>query len=221
MNRKSALDRSAFFDLRDQREKLQENERLMKNNLHRIQNELAIIKGKIAPFKPQEWEKSALIFCSLEELFAIQTEIEWRFGQIRACSDLWHKKIPEDDLKYELIDLLEKYRCRYCKKLGHHKDKCPKLELKDLSIRRREEEERKQEERRRIREDVERTIKAPKTLPFVRVQQEDCPICLQPFTDKDTIEVLSCFHYFHVSCYDTYSKTQERQPCPCPICRQE
>lgn len=46
----------------------------------------------------------------------------------------------------------------------------------------------------------------------------DCPICLEPFTENN-LAILNCGHKFHFRCILTYIK-QDRSNNQCPICRE-
>lgn len=63
-------------------------------------------------------------------------------------------------------------------------------------------------------------IKKMKAVRFVRVkdhtQHDCCPICLEAFSDNDTVKRIKCGHVFHSSCIDPWlSEISDI----CPVCR--
>ena len=47
-------------------------------------------------------------------------------------------------------------------------------------------------------------------------EHKECSICLEQIEKKDEIKkLLNCNHYFHKSCIDTWSRTNNT----CPLCR--
>lgn len=48
----------------------------------------------------------------------------------------------------------------------------------------------------------------------------ECPICLQPFGEDESVDQLACEHYFHTQCLElAYSQPNAQQKCP--NCRQD
>lgn len=211
--------KSAIFKIKEEREKLQKDEWALRKDIMRIRGDIDKIDKKLDRHTPPLWDTCDLELLSLEELFIIQTKIEGRIAMtISPCRILWKRDLTEFFLKKELIKLYESFRCRYCKVLGHSKSSCPKLYRKEFFKKSQEALEMKKEEKKKLREEIEKEVKIPQSLAFERIQQEDCSICLQPFDQTHTIKVLSCFHYYHESCYDTYVETWGKSSCP--ICRQ-
>lgn len=51
-------------------------------------------------------------------------------------------------------------------------------------------------------------------IPFSRLNQKTCSICLMTYNDDDLIAVLPCIHFFHKDCVSQYLGSTRR----CPIC---
>ncbi|KAI9299682.1 hypothetical protein BJ944DRAFT_274034 [Cunninghamella echinulata] len=46
-------------------------------------------------------------------------------------------------------------------------------------------------------------------------EEDECPICLDPFRCNDEIRVLPCQHSFHVTCIDGWLTTYKTKCCVC------
>ena len=53
-------------------------------------------------------------------------------------------------------------------------------------------------------------------LVFKYVEDNECPICLNPLR---ACIVLDCHHQFHLPCIQEWSRLQNTEICTCPICR--
>uniref|UniRef100_A0A803TT12 RING-type domain-containing protein n=1 Tax=Anolis carolinensis TaxID=28377 RepID=A0A803TT12_ANOCA len=55
---------------------------------------------------------------------------------------------------------------------------------------------------------------------FTSSRYQECAICLEKYTEHDSLKVLSCSHAFHSRCIDLWHITQARSK-TCPLCMQK
>ncbi|XP_042335400.1 E3 ubiquitin-protein ligase RNF13-like [Sceloporus undulatus] len=55
---------------------------------------------------------------------------------------------------------------------------------------------------------------------FTSSRYQECAICLEKYTEHDSLKVLSCSHAFHSKCIDLWHVTQTRSK-TCPLCMQK
>ncbi|KAH0625831.1 hypothetical protein JD844_034129 [Phrynosoma platyrhinos] len=55
---------------------------------------------------------------------------------------------------------------------------------------------------------------------FSSSRYQECAICLEKYTEHDSLKVLSCSHAFHSKCIDLWHITQTRSK-TCPLCMQK
>ncbi|XP_067316646.1 E3 ubiquitin-protein ligase RNF167-like [Anolis sagrei] len=59
-----------------------------------------------------------------------------------------------------------------------------------------------------------------RTFSFTSSRYQECAICLEKYTEHDSLKVLSCSHAFHSRCIDLWHITQARSK-TCPLCMQK
>lgn len=45
-------------------------------------------------------------------------------------------------------------------------------------------------------------------------EEKNCPICLEPFEEGNTVKTLPCWHMFHTQCIDKWLRMRNK----CPVC---
>ena len=59
-------------------------------------------------------------------------------------------------------------------------------------------------------------VREGKTAP----EDEECALCMEPFTQSDEVRVLKCRHYFHTKCIDQWLVVQQKSKSrSCPLCQ--
>lgn len=65
--------------------------------------------------------------------------------------------------------------------------------------------------------DSEDDLKKPIEPICVTIEEEDCPICLEEYTEENPKMLTKCDHHFHLCCILEWMERSDR----CPVCDQE